>query len=161
MYIYIFSFLFVKIITREQLCQQLVKSVICICFRFSACKNRDTGIAILAAGYTVCTYVLSLFQSRKLYYRGNSYIKLVVHICFGFSAYKNCNKRATILVADQVICTYIFSFFWLQKSQRKSSYYVNLIINTCFWFSTGKNCNLKTAILALITIFYIKIMIKL
>ena len=46
----IFTFLFVKIITQRQLCQQLVKPVACICFCFFAHKNYNVGVAMPGVG---------------------------------------------------------------------------------------------------------------
>ncbi len=46
----VFAFPLVKIITRGQLCQQLVRPVAHMCFRFSAHKNRNAGAAMPAAG---------------------------------------------------------------------------------------------------------------
>lgn len=39
LYVPVFTFLFLKIVTQGQLCQQLVKPVAYMCFLFSACKN--------------------------------------------------------------------------------------------------------------------------
>ena len=46
LHISIFTFLLIKIITKEQLCQQLVKLVKHICFYFFAYKNDNAGVAI-------------------------------------------------------------------------------------------------------------------
>ncbi len=48
-HVLVFAFPLVKIITRGQLCQQLVRPVARMCFHFSACKNRNAGAAMPTA----------------------------------------------------------------------------------------------------------------
>ncbi len=52
-HVLVFAFPLVKIITRGQLCQQLVKPVTHMCFRFSAYKNRNAGVAMPVVGMLV------------------------------------------------------------------------------------------------------------
>ncbi len=54
-------FLHVNIETPEQLCQQIVRPVACICYRFFVCNNRIMRVAITEAGQAPCTYLFSLF----------------------------------------------------------------------------------------------------
>lgn len=49
LYILVFVFLLIKIIMRRQLCQQLVRPVAYMCFRFSVYRNRNARAAILIA----------------------------------------------------------------------------------------------------------------
>ncbi len=57
----IFAFLIVKIVAWEQLCQQLVKPVVRMCFCFSIYKNRNVETAMPAIGWAGCIYVFLLF----------------------------------------------------------------------------------------------------
>ena len=58
----IFAFPFVKIVIQGQLCQQLVKPIVRICFRFSAYRNCNTRAVVPAANQTGYTYVFLLFR---------------------------------------------------------------------------------------------------
>ncbi len=71
-------------------------------FRFSAHKNRNTTVAKPVAGQAGCTYVFSLFRSRKLQRRGSSFVRPVARIDFYFSSRKNCKAGAAIPAASQV-----------------------------------------------------------
>ncbi len=92
-HILVFAFPLVKIITRGQLCQQLVRPVVHTCFRFFACKNRNAGAAMPAAG---CA---------------SSCVRPVARTCFCFSACKNDNTGAAMPAAGQAGHTYVFSHF--------------------------------------------------
>ena len=61
----IFAFLFIKIVTQGQLCQQLIRPNICTCFRFLAYKNCNAGAIVLAASQTGCTYMFC-FSACKI-----------------------------------------------------------------------------------------------
>ena len=56
LYLYVFAFSLIKIVIREQLCQQLVSLVVQTYFRFFAYKNCNAKAAILAAEHASCTY---------------------------------------------------------------------------------------------------------
>lgn len=50
LYVRVFAFPFVKTVTREQLCRQLVKPVVCMGLCLSTRKNRNAGAVVPAAG---------------------------------------------------------------------------------------------------------------
>ncbi len=56
------AFLHVNIGTPEQLCQQLVRLVAGICFRFVVCQNLNEEAAMPAAGQAGWMYVFLLFR---------------------------------------------------------------------------------------------------
>lgn len=58
-YLRIFAFLFMKTVTWGQLCQQLVKPVVYICFCFSIYKNFNAEASVLAAGVATIVAFLS------------------------------------------------------------------------------------------------------
>ncbi len=91
----VFAFPLVKILTRRQLCQQLVRSIARTYFRFFSCKNRNAGAAMPVAG---CA---------------SSCVRPVARSCFCFSDCKNHNAETAIPAAGLAGRTYVFSLFYL------------------------------------------------
>lgn len=56
----VLAFSIEKIVTLEQLYQQLIKLVISICFCFFGCKNHNVRADILTTGQAGCTYASNL-----------------------------------------------------------------------------------------------------
>ena len=102
----VFAFPLIKIITRRQLCQQLVRPVARMCFCFFACKNSNVGAAILGAGMLAAVlgrlYIpIFAFPLVKIITCGQlcqQLVRPIARICFRFFAHKNYNAEVAILV---------------------------------------------------------------
>ncbi len=104
----VFAFPIVKIITRGQLCQQLVKPVARTCFHFFAHKNRNAGAAMPRAGMPAAVsgrphVLVFAFPLVKIIIQGQlcqQLVRPVARMCFGFTARKNCNVGAAMPAAS-------------------------------------------------------------
>ncbi len=98
----VFAFLFVNIVMRGQLCQQLVRPVARTCFCFSAGKNRNTGAVMPASGIPAAlsgrSHILVFaFPLVKIIIQGQlcqQLVRPVAHTCFRFFACKNRNASS-------------------------------------------------------------------
>lgn len=107
--------------------------VIRICFCVFLHKNRNIGIAMLAADQINYMYVFLLYQYQKLRRQDKSFIRSVAYTCFCFFTLKNrqlfqqqfrlvaytyfhffyCKNCIAMSVAGQASCTYLFLLFCL------------------------------------------------
>ena len=114
LYICVFAFLVIKIITRRQLYQQLVRLILNTCFHFFNHKNCNIWGQLYLQLITTVVYTYFCFSSCKDCNMGGGQlyqqlVRLVVRMFFCFSTCKNCNTIA----ASQVYNIYLFLLFYL------------------------------------------------
>ena len=115
----VFAFPLVKIVTQGQLCQQLVRPVVYMYFRFFACKNHNAGAAVSGRLYV---FVFA-FPLVKIVTRGQlcqQLVRPVEYMYFRFFACKNHNAGAAAAVAGQVTRT-CFRFFARKNRNAKAA----------------------------------------
>lgn len=54
LYVLVFDFLLIKIITQRQLYQRLVRLFVYLCFYFNNCKNCNVGVATFSGQIYTC-----------------------------------------------------------------------------------------------------------